>query len=139
MHDARAFTAGPSYPVVFVSNAASNPCPSTITINGQSLNLGSNCSAITGGGVSLKPISQTDLAGATVVIGPGWTQACNGRTLNLDPVTWTGAMPAHGKSILETIHTWQGVCPGTGSSLTISIISSQQGDNWQWNAWLNAR
>jgi hypothetical protein len=130
---AHAFSSPTYYPVQFNSYAGV-PCPTSITVNGQSLNLGNNCSALFNT-AAMDPISQSDPQGQSVVIGP-FVQVCkDGSVKQTNLPTWRGTVPGHNYSSgqIRLGYTQANLCPGYGTyQFTLMINSSSYGDGEIW-------
>jgi hypothetical protein len=131
---ARATSSPTFYPVGFKSYAG-YPCPSSIVVGGQSIPLGTNCSAMNNTVSFTGTTPQSDQTGQSVVIGPNWTQQCrDGSVKSLGSYTWSGTLPSHNNPATATfMHSFPAVCPGMGgANLDIMILSRPYGSSWEW-------
>lgn len=131
---ARAFSSPTFYPVGFQSYAG-YPCPSAIVVDGQSIPLGSNCSAMNNTVSFTSTTPQSDMTGKSVVIGPNWTQQCrDGSVKNLGSYTWSGTLPGHNNPPNPIyMHTFPAVCPGySTTNFYVQILSRPYGSSWEW-------
>jgi hypothetical protein len=122
------------YPVGFKSYDG-YPCPSSITVNGQGINLGSNCSAMNNTVAFIDPTLQSDPSGWGVVIGPNWTQKCrDGSVKSLGSYTWSGTLPGHNNAPNPVfMHTFPSVCPGYApTNFYLMLLSRPYGDSWEY-------
>jgi hypothetical protein len=127
-------TSSPTFYPVGASSYAGYPCPSNIKINGTDIPIGANCSSMNNTVAYLSSTPQSDQTGASVVIGPNWTQQCRGTgdAKSLGSYTWSGKLPGGGQNTGAIfMHTFPNVC-GSASNFDVMIVSSKYSDGWQW-------